>query len=114
MFAIPPLFARSEIDQIIEMPHVTLAQKLILKHRAKRWRERHGELEWHIVTHQTLHHAKQRNVTFCDCLKKPVFLEEMFMLRMTDERKMRVENEREVTHLIPDTGYRKGEISPAS
>jgi hypothetical protein len=68
------------------MPHVTLAQKLILKHRAKRWRERHGELEWHIVTHQTLHHAKQRDVTFGYCLKEPVFLEEMLLFRMTDKR----------------------------
>jgi hypothetical protein len=97
MFAIPLLFACSEIDQIIEMPHVTFAQKLILKHRAKRWRERHGELEWHIVTDQTLHHAKQRNVTFCDCLKEPVFLEEMFMLRMPNKRKVSVQNESEVT-----------------
>src|SRR5262249_15226742 len=59
----------------------------------KRWRKRHGEPEWHVVAYQTLHHAKQRNVGLCYCLKEPVFLEEMFMLRMPNERKMSVENE---------------------
>src|ERR1700730_2596434 len=43
------LFARTEIDQQIQMSHVTLAQKLILKHRAERWCERHRQLERHRV-----------------------------------------------------------------
>jgi hypothetical protein len=40
---------------------------------------------------------QQRNVSLGDRLEEPVFLEEMLVLRMPDERQVRVENEREVT-----------------
>jgi len=49
MIAVPLLFARAEIDQIIEMLHIALAQELILKHRAQRWRQGHREFEWNGV-----------------------------------------------------------------
>src|ERR1051326_1153386 len=98
MLAIPPLFARGEINEPIEVPLITLAQKRILEHRAERWRKRHREFERHSVIHQTLHHTQQRNVTFRDRFEEPVFFEEMLMLRMPDEWKMRVEDEGEVTH----------------
>src|SRR4029450_13088064 len=55
--AVPFSFTRSEIDQQIEMLHVTLAQKPILKHRAEGRRDRHGELERHTLIDQALHHA---------------------------------------------------------
>jgi hypothetical protein len=45
---------------------------------------------------QALHHLQQRDVCFSDRLKQPLFLEEMLVLRMTNERKMSVENEREM------------------
>jgi hypothetical protein len=49
MIAVPILFARAEIDQIIEMLHIAFAQKIVLKHRAERWREGHREFEWNSV-----------------------------------------------------------------
>src|ERR1700736_99269 len=79
------------------MLHVALTQQLVLEHRAKRRRERHGELEWDAVVHQPLHHAQQRDVGLGDGLEKPIFLEKPFVLRMPNERQMRVENDRERT-----------------
>src|SRR5437660_1350565 len=96
MFAISLLFARSQIDQKLKVPDVTLAQKLILKHRGQRRRNRHREFEGHSIVHESLHHAKQRNVGLGDRLKKPLFFEEMFVLRMANEREMSVENEGEI------------------
>jgi hypothetical protein len=46
---------------------------------------------------QALHHAQQWDVTLGHRLEEPVFFEEMLMFRMTNEWKMRVENEREVS-----------------
>ena len=79
------LFAGGEVDQLIEMANVALAQQRILQHRAQGWRERHRELERHFVIHQPLHHLQQRNVSLGDRFEEPVFLEEMFVLRMPDE-----------------------------
>src|SRR6266404_3238954 len=79
------------------MPEVTLAEQLVLQHRAKRWRDRHGELERHFVPDEPLHHSEQRDVTLRYRLEEPVFLEKLVMLRMPDKRQMRVKKEREVT-----------------
>jgi len=105
MITVPLLFARSEVDQPIQMLHITFAQKQILKHRAQRWRQGHREFERHRVVHQTLHHAQQGDVTLRDRLEEPVFFEEVLMLRMPNERKMSVKNKREVAHT--QTGNRK-------
>src|SRR5207302_11019531 len=90
-------FARGEIDQEIEMPDVTLAQKVILQHRAECRRERHCERESDVVIGQALHHLQQRNVSLSDRFKEPVFLEKMLVLGMPNERQMCVQNEREMT-----------------
>ena len=92
-FLLPP----GQIEQKIDMLHVTLAQKLVLQHRAKRRRNRHRELERDGVAHQPLHHLQQRNIGFGDGFKEPGFLEKTFVLGMTNKRKMRVEDERYVT-----------------
>ena len=46
---------------------------------------------------EPLHHPKQREVAFRYRLEKPVFLEKLVMLRMPDERQVRVKDKREVT-----------------
>ena len=92
------------------MSHVTLAQKLISEHGAERRRDRHGKLERHAVVYQSLHHLQQRNVSLGDRFEEPFFFKEMLVLRMPDKRKMRVENESEVTHTSnrkPESGNRK-------
>ena len=79
------------------MPHVALAKQFVLQHCAERRRDRHGQLERHMLIDQALHHAQQWDVTLGHRLEEPVFFEEMLMLRMTNEWKMRVKNEREIT-----------------
>src|SRR5438045_1911700 len=98
-------FARGEVDQKIEMADVTLDQQLVLQHRAQRRRERHGELERHMVVHQPLHHLQKRDVSLRDRFEEPVFLEKMFVLRMPDERQVRVQNEREMTATHAQISY---------
>src|SRR5205807_7654653 len=98
MFAVPLLLTGGEVHQIIEMPHITFAQKPVLKHRAQRWRERHREFERHRVVHQAVHHPQQRNVSLRHRLEEPVFLEKVLMFRVSNERQVRVENEGKETH----------------
>src|SRR5258705_7925946 len=97
VIAVPFLFTVSEIDQEVEMPHVAFAKQFVLQHCAERRRDRHGQLERHTLIDQALHHAQQWDVTLGHRLEEPVFFEKMLMFRMTNERKMRVKNERQVS-----------------
>ena len=96
MLAISFSFARSKIDQQLEVLDVTLAQQLILKHSAERRRNRQREFKPHGIVDESLHHPQQRDVRFGDRLKQPLFLEKMLVLRMTNEREMSVKNEGEM------------------
>jgi hypothetical protein len=110
IFAITLNFTSRQVEQKVNMSQVTLAQKLVLQHSAKRGRERHRELEGHAVAHQSLHHFQQRNVRLGYCFEEPVFLEKLLVFWMSNERKMRVKNEREITHRPnrrPENGNRK-------
>src|SRR4029077_17451598 len=97
VIAIPFLFTVSEIDQEVEMPHVALAKQLVLQHCAERRRDRHGQLERHTLIDQALHHAEQWDVTLGHRLEEPVFFEGVVMFRMTNERTLRVKNQRQVS-----------------
>jgi hypothetical protein len=79
------------------MAHVALAQQLVPHHCAERRRDRHRQLERHMLIDQAPHHAQQWDVTLGHCLEEPVFFEEMLVFRMTNKWKMRVKNERERT-----------------
>ena len=96
MFTISLPLARSKIDQELEMSHVTVAQQRVLKHGAERRCNRHREFELHSIVDESLHHAQQWDVRFGDRLEEPLFLEEMLVLRMANERKMSVKNDGEM------------------
>src|SRR5260370_40547718 len=89
------------------MPDVPLAQKFVLQHRAQGWGERHRELERNVVIREPLHHLQQRDVSFGDRLEEPIFLQEVLVLRMPNERQVRVKNKSEVVHT--QSGNRKEE-----
>ena len=95
MIEIPLSLAVGQIEQKIEMLNVTISQKLVLQHRAKRRRERHGKLERDVLVHQSLHHAQKRDIRLGDRLEEPIFLKKMLVFRMPDEWEMSVQNERE-------------------
>src|SRR5688572_26384782 len=97
IFTVALYFAAGQLNQPIEVPNVTLPQELILQHRAEGGCDRHGQLERHLVADEPLHHFEQREVAFGDGFEEPIFLHEFVVLRMPDERQMRVKNEREVT-----------------
>src|ERR1041385_269717 len=97
MHAISSSFAFGQIDQKVDMPDVSLAQETVAEHRAKRWRNRHRDLERHAIVHQLLHQLQKWNVTFRDRLEEPLFLQKMFVLGMSNKRQMRVQNQCERT-----------------
>ena len=97
IIAITLHFARGQIDRTVEVTDVAIPQQLVLQHGAQRRRDRHRELERHFVADQPLHHGNQRQISFGDGFEEPVFLEKLFVLRVPDERQMRVKNERERT-----------------
>ncbi len=77
------------------MAEVSLLEQFVAEHRAERRRERHREMERDSVRRQPAHHAEEREVSFGESFEEPVFLEEIFVLRVPDERQMGVEDERE-------------------
>src|SRR4051812_22547859 len=81
---------------MLEMPRVAISQELISQHRTKCRRHRHGELEGHLIPKEPLHHREERDITFRYRLEEPVLLKKLAVLRMPDEREMRVKKEREV------------------
>jgi hypothetical protein len=54
-----------------------------------------------------LHDAQQWNVRLTDRLEEPFFLQEMLMLRVSNEREMSVENESEVPQHFKTLGERQ-------
>ena len=78
------------------MAHITLSEQIIPQHCAKRRRKSHRQPEGEAVLHQPLHHREQRNVGFRDRFEEPIFLKKVFVFRMADEGKMRVEKKREM------------------
>ncbi len=81
-----------EADQAFEVAQITLLQQLVTQHRAKRGGERHRELEADVVALQPPHHAEERQIGFGDSFEKPVFLEEILVLRVPNERQMSVQD----------------------
>ena len=75
------------------MAQVSLLEQLVAQHRAERRSERHREPEGDALVRQSPHHAQQRQVGFGDGFEEPIFLEKILVLRMPDERQMRVEEE---------------------
>jgi hypothetical protein len=89
--------ALRQSNRAVEVSDVAIAQQLVLQHRAERGRDRHRQLERHLVPEEPLHHREERDVAFGYRLEEPIFLEKFLMLGVPDKRQMRVKNEREVT-----------------
>ncbi len=90
-------FLVSQLDRPVERPQVTILQKLVAQHRGQRRRDRHGQPEIAAVVEQPVHHVDERDVGLGDRLVEPILLEELLVLGMTDEGKMRVKDESEIT-----------------
>ena len=70
-------------------------QQLVAQHRAEGRGEREREPEIDALLDQPPHHPEEREISFADRLEEPVFFEEIFVFRVSDERQMGVENEGE-------------------
>ena len=92
VLAMPLHFAPRQRDQPVKIALVAHAQQLVVQHRNERRRDRHRELERHAVAHEPVHHFDERNVSLGDGFEEPVLFVEFFVLRMPDERQMRVQD----------------------
>ena len=84
-----------ETDQALEMAQVAFLQERIAQHRAERRGERHREAMRHVFLRQPPQHAEERKVGFGQRFKKPVFLEKIFVFRVSDEGEMSVQDKRD-------------------
>ena len=87
--------ALREIDGATEVLHVTLAQQFVLQHGAKRGRNAHRDAERHAIVDQPLHHSEERDVGLGDGFEEPALFKKFLVLGMTNERQVRVEDERQ-------------------
>ena len=85
-------FLFGELDQAVQVPREPFLQQRVQQHGAQRRRESERQSRVHVVAQPAVHHLDQRDVGLDDGFKQPVFLQELFMFRMTDKREMGVEN----------------------
>ena len=90
-------FFLRQINQPVEVPDVAVLQQRIDQHRAQRRCERECQARVHAVPFPAFHHLQQRDVGFRDGFEQPGFLQKFLVLRMPDERQMRVEDEGEIS-----------------
>ena len=84
-------------NQAFEMAEIALLQELVAQHRAEGRREGKREPEIDALVHQPPHHPEQGKVGFRDRFEEPVFLEEILVFRVPNERQMGVEDECEMS-----------------
>lgn len=78
------------------MVNVAFLEEGISEHFAQRRSQAHGESEVNAVIHESSHHAKEGDICFGHCLEQPVFFEEVGIFGVTNERKMRMQDDAEI------------------
>ncbi|GEM_PF-1197403 len=81
------------------LPEVALAailQKRVLQHRAERGRQRQRQARGQPIPPPALQKPQQREIGFRDGLEQPVFLQELRVLRVPDERQVRMQDQGKV------------------
>ena len=89
----PHEFLFRQLAQPAEVLRASLLQKRIRQHLAQRRREAHRQTERHPLLPQPAEGLQQRKVRLRDRFKQPVFLQKPGLLRVPDERQMRVQDE---------------------
>ena len=92
----PSPLAPHGLEELARVAAVAVLEERIREHLAERRAHRHGEPEPHAVGEQPLHHPEDRDVRLRDRLVEPVLFEEFRMLRMADEREVRVQDEAQI------------------
>ena len=84
-------------NQVVDVPDVAILQQRIAEHGGQRRRHRHGHPPLDAVAFQAIEDFQQRDVGLGDGFVKPIFFEEIVVLRMPDERQMGVQDQAEIT-----------------
>ena len=86
-----------EQDQIVEVVGVAHLEQVVGEHRDERRRQRNRAAVGDVVRLQTLEHLQERQVGTRDGLVKPLLLHHRGILRVANEGKVGVQNQREVS-----------------
>ena len=86
-----------EQDQIVEVVGVAHLEQVVGEHRDERRRQRNRAAVGDVVRLQTLEHLQERQVGTRDGLVKPLLLHHRRIFRVTNEGKVGVQNQREVS-----------------
>ena len=86
-----------ELDQLVEVLGVALLQQVVGQHRDQRRRQRHRAAVGDVVGDQPLEHLQQGQVRPGDRLVQPLLLHHRRIFRVTDERQVGVQDEREIS-----------------
>ena len=87
----------AEDDEIVEIRRVAFLQQIVGQHRDQRRRQRNRAAIGNAVGDQALEGLKQRQIGSGDGFIQPLFLHDRRILRMPDERQVRVKDKREIT-----------------
>ena len=90
-------FFFGQLDETFQVAHIPVLQQRVQPHRAEGGRQRQSQARFDAVPLPPLQHLQQRDVTFCDRLEQPVFLQKPVMFRMANKGQVRVQDERKVT-----------------
>ena len=93
-------FLLREPDQASQMLLVAVLQQRIEQHRAKCRRQRQREARLQPVAEPAFHDLNERRIALRDGFKEPVFLQKLFMVRLAYKRKVRVQDQCEITGLL--------------
>jgi len=93
------IFFVGELDESLNVPHVTILQEWILEHTHKTGTQGDRYSIRNIFVGELLQNLKKRNVRFRDALIKPILFQKELVFRMSNVRKVRVQHETEITLL---------------
>ena len=86
-----------QLDQLVEVLGVAELEQIVGQHRQQRRRNRHGGAERDVIADQPLERLQQRQVRAGDRLVQPLLLHHRRIFGVTDERQVRVQDQREVS-----------------
>src|SRR4029077_9566933 len=89
-------FCFGERNGAIQVFQIAISQERIIQHGAKRWRHRHGQAEMNAVTDQSFEHLPERDIGLGNGLKKPIFFQEVWVLRMPYKWEVGMQQECEI------------------
>jgi hypothetical protein len=89
--------AVGQLAQAPQVPPIAHPQQIVVQHGGQRRRDRHGDAIGDALGAQPIESLQQRHVRFADGFEQPVLFQKVVVLRVTHERQVGVQDQRDVT-----------------